>query len=254
MKLIFALSLLISGHLIAATIIPFERDSSRIERPSYMASNNRQSAAYTVIELGDELDNLFHYGFSFDNMGPNDIVTTTPEGIEYASRDFTFITEDKAKRETYLWVTDNNGSGRISDLFESIIVFLPRENQMHIEELATELLVTLTTGEEVRFSKKSKMIIGGVMKEEPVDFNPDRAQRKFARLTYSGKGLMIRVDTRGNDPRINTTAQIIKGNLPVCKIPSKVFWTQDGFPLFRFVSDEEAYQKIKEHCGSQYIP
>lgn len=247
-------SFFLFSYVQASTIIPFERDISRLPEYHFIMSKNDISNFFTSLFVGDENENLYSHGFSFQNHGPNEIVTTSMTGFDYAYRDFSFITEDKSKRDTYLWVSDYAGTGSVSDFFESIIVFLPRENQMHIEETDSDLLVTLTTGEELLFSKKHKTIKSGVIKEGPLDYNPSRSARKHAQLTYSGKGLMIRVDSRGSDPRLGTTAQIVKEELPVCKIPSKTFWTQDGFPKFRFVSDEDAFAVISEHCGSSYLP
>lgn len=251
-KLIF--TILVSTSALATTIIPFERDYSRIKTPAYIMSHNHDSINYTSVFVGDEADNLFYHGFDIQNMGPNEIVPTTPEGIDYANRDWSFVTDDKARKDTYLWLTDYNGSGYMSDFYETIIVFLPRENQFHVEETENELLVTLNTGEEVQFSKKTKAIIGGVIKESPVDFNPTRSQRKFAGLEYNGKGIMIRSDVRANDPRLTPTLQIIKKGLKPCKVASEVFWTQEGFPKFKYITDEEAYTEIKKHCGSEYLP
>lgn len=251
-KLFFAL--LISTSALATTIIPFERDYSRIKTPAYITSNNYDSIHYSNVLLGDEADNLYYHGFDIQNRGPNEVVPATPEGIDYANRNFSFVTDDKARKDTYLWLTDYNGSGYMSDYMETVIVFLPRENQFHVEETESELLVTLCTGEEVQFSKNTKSIIGGVMKESPVDFNPTRSQRKFAGLEYTGKGIMLRSDVRANDPRLTANLQVIKQGLKPCKIASEVFWTQEGFPKFKFISDEDAYSEIKKHCGSEYLP
>lgn len=248
------ISFLISSQALAATIIPFEREVSRIKEPAYVMSQNPDSREYTTDYMGDENDNLFYQGFSFQNRGPNVIVPSNPEGLNYPNRDFSFVTEDGAKKDTYLWLTDYNGSGRVSDFFETIIVFLPRENQFHIEEVSDELLVTLSTGEEVKFSKKSKSILSGVLQEAPIDLNPDRGQRKFAGLSYQGKGIMIRSDARGADPRLAPSLQIIKSGLKPCKMSSEVFWTQEGFPQFKYISDDDVYAKIKIKCGEEYLP
>lgn len=233
----------------AATIIPFEREVSRISIFSFMSSNNHSSLFYANSEVGDSEDNVFDYGFSFENHGPNSIVPTTPESIDFASRDFSFVTDDHAKRDNYLWVTDYNGSGSVSDRFETIFVFLPRQNQMHIEEFGDDLLVTLPTGEEVKFSKQDRTMTSGVLKEEALDLNPNRAQRKFAQMSYTGTGLMIRSDARAADPRLAKNVQIFRQRKATCTLPAALFWTQEGFPKFKYVSDEEAFKVIAEKCN-----
>lgn len=116
------------------------------------------------------------------------------------------------------------------------------------------MLVTLSTGEEVSFFTKYKTLNGGVLEEGPLDLHPDRAQRKHAQITYSGKGIIIRSDSWGADPRLAKNVQVLKRGLPACKIAGEAFWTQDGFPKFKFIRDEDAYTVIADKCGKEYLP
>lgn len=254
MKNFILLLTLCAGLAQAGTIIPFERDVPRIHQYYYLTSVFDQSSFFRTSLGADNNEELYFRGYSIINTGPNDIIPTFPDSMDYPSREFFISANDHAKRDTYIWVTDYVGSGRISDYFESIMVFLPRKNQPHVEEVGDNLILTLTTGEEVVLFKKYKTIIGGVLSEKALDFNPDRNQRKFVQLDYTGEGLIIRSDAKGNDPRLTKTAQIIKKGQPVCEIPLKEFWTQEGHPKFKFVKDEDAYALIKEKCGSEYIP
>ncbi|WPU65089.1 hypothetical protein [Peredibacter starrii] len=249
------LASIMSTSALAATIVPFERDVARIDRYNYITARNDASTVFRTEYGADDNAVLFKRGFSFTNFGPNDIVPTEPnDSFEYPTRDFFFVTDDGAKRDTYLWMTDYVGSGRTSDYFETMLVFLPRVGQMHVEEQDQNLIVTLNTGEEMVVFKKYKTLIGGVMTEQPVDLNPDRAQRKFAQIDYTGKGIMLRSDAKGADPRLAKTVTVFKKGLPGCKIPGPTFWTQDGHPKFKFVNDEDAYTVIKDKCGAQYMP
>ncbi len=253
MKNLTLLLLLFTQSLMAGTIIPFERETTRISEFQFMTSNNDTSDLFTNDFVGDEQEVLYPNGFSFQNIGPNKIVTPAPTGFDFAHRNFSFTSPDNSRRDTHVWITDYIGSGRVSDYFETMLVFLPRENLMHVEERADDILVTLTTGEQVIYSKKHKTIQAGVLKEEVMDLNPDRNLRKHVQLTYSGKGLMIRSDARGADPRIVATVSIIKKGLSPCQAPAKLFWTQDDFPKFKFVTDEEAYTVIAKYCGTQFL-
>jgi hypothetical protein len=243
---------LISTPLIAATIIPFEREAPRVDRYNHISSDNRTSLNYLTRYGVDEGMLRYWRGFSLTNRGPNEIVTPTPESMNFAFRDYFFTSDDHSQRETYLWITDYNGSGRNSDYFETILFFLPRKNQMHVEELNNELIVTLGTGEEVIFSSKSKTLLSGVLKEGPVDLNPKRSERKHAQVQYFGKGLIIRSDSKGSDPRLTPSLQVLKKGETPCKISSETFWTQEGHPKFKFVSDHEALKIIEEKCGSAF--
>ena len=247
------LSLLFSVSSFAGTIIPFERDVTRIPRASYMTSNNHQSAFYTETFLGDEEEKEYFYSFGIMNLGNNEIVPTTATDFDFAYRDFDFVTEDRSRRDTFIWITDYIGTGRVSDMFETAIFFLPRKTQMNIEETSEELIVTLVTGEEVVFSKEAKTIKSGVLSEKAMDFNPNRLERKFAGISYSGTGMMIRSDARASDPRLAKNVTITKSGLKDCVVAAKNFWTQEGFPKFQFITDEEAYKKVADLCGEDYI-
>ena len=238
---------------LASSIIPFERDVTRLPQPAFLTSHTSASGNYFEDYAGDAEENLFYQGFSFMNMGPNDIVPTTPEGLDYPYRNFSFVTEDHARRDVYLWLTDYNGSGAISDMYETVMVFLPRNNQMSIEEKDNDMIVTLPTGEEVVFSATDKTIKGGVLSEEPLDFNPDRSQRKFSRVQYQGSGIVIRSDLRANDPRLAKKSKIMRVGKEPCLVDSKTFWTQEDFPQFKYIDDESAYAAIAEYCGKEFL-
>lgn len=238
----------------ATTFVPFERDIPRVEKCTYGTSRNDESLFYSTHYCGTEDDTLYITGRQIHNRGPNDIIDNIPEGLEYPSRMWEFITADHSRRDTWIWITDDIGSGAISDYMESAVMLLPRVQRTHIEEQGNDLVVTLTTGEEVRFHQKYKKIISGVMSEKPIDLNPDRPNRHFARFTYDGQGVILRSNARGADPRLTKFLSVIKKGLPDCRVYTNVFWTQEGWPKFRFVRDEEAYAAIATNCGTQYLP
>jgi len=254
MHKLILLFLVLCPSAFATTIIPFEREISRIHKFAFTASNNETSDFFTNDYVGDEQENLYSRGFGLQNVGPNEIVTTSPVEVDFPFRIYTLISTDKSRLGTYLWITDYNGSGKVSDFFETMLVFLPRENQMYVEESGDQLLVTLTTGEEVVFSKNNITILEGILKEAPVDLNPNPGTRRHAQITYTGKGLIIRSDAKGADPRLVDHVKVIKSGLVPCRVPAKVFWTQEGFPEFKFVTDEEAYAAIAAHCGKNFLP
>lgn len=238
---------------LATTIIPFEREITRLPKPSFLQSQTSSSGNYFEDFAGNEKEELFYQGFSFMNSGPNVMVPTAPQDLDYAYRNFSFTTEDHAKRDTYLWLTDYNGSGYMSDMYESVMVFLPRENQFAIEEQGDETLVTLPTGEEVVFSTKKKTILRGVLSEEPLDYNPDRIQRHFARVSYHGTGLVIRSDVRASDPRLAKKTQVLRAGKSPCEVSTELFWTKEDFPQFKFTSDDEALAVVAKNCGNTFL-
>jgi hypothetical protein len=119
--------------------------------------------------------------------------------------------------------------------------------------------VKLPTGEEVAFDPDTYEILGGVFVEAPVDLNPDRSARMFAGLRYSGRGVVIRADARGADPRLGTTATITVGAASAeceetvcnnqCRVPAQELWHQKGAFRFKFSTDEAFDRYLLARCG-----
>lgn len=254
MRFIFFLTILTIAPSFATTDVPFERDVPRIEKCAFTASRNDESSFYRTLYCGSADGTLYVKSRMIHNVGPNDIIDNIPDGFEYPNRSWEFVTADNSRRDTWLWISDDPGTGRTSDFMESAVMLLPRLQRTHIEALGDELLVTLTTGEEVRFHQKYKTITSGIIREEPLDTNPDREARNFARFTYNGDGVILRSNARGADPRLAKFVSVLKSGLPACRVPASVFWTQEDWPKFRFVRDEDAYVAILTHCGSAYVP
>ncbi len=248
MKFLFLLILPLFAHA------HFERDIPRIHAYDFVMS--RQMSDDIIWRFGgDKNEKLYHRGFNINNYGPNHIITEPPvDFLNTPFRELYFQTDDMARRDTYLWVTDYNGSGKTSDFFESVFVFLPRLEPMKIEDGGENFVITLTTSEKVEIFKKYKTLDSKILTEEPVDLNPDRNLRKFPQIHYHGTGLVIRSDAKGRDPRLAKHVVVSKGDLPPCKLNGDVFWTQEGHPKFKFVHDEEAFQVIEKLCGPEYIP
>lgn len=246
-------SYFITLSCMANSFIPFDRPEPRVESCEYSTSRNSESPFFTTHYCGIN-NELFFSGRQIHNIGPNDIIDNIPDGLVYPSRSWQFISEDYSQRETWLWLTDDVGTGAISDYMESAVVILPRKQLPQITEQGDHLLVTLTTGEEVTFHQKYKTIVAGSISELPIDTNPNRPGRKFAQFEYHGFGVVLRSNASGADPRLSKFLYVIKKGLPDCKVATKLFWTQEDWPKFRFVRDEDAYATIASHCGTQYIP
>jgi hypothetical protein len=141
----------------------------------------------------------------------------------------------------------------------TLMHFFPRNYLPAIVNAGNRNLVTLPTGEEVEFDAKTHEIIGGALSEAPVDLNPDRAARQFPSIDYRGKGVIVRANARGTDPRIGTTATITTGtpaqtcdsgiNCRQCQIPSRELWDQTGAVRFKFSTDQDLDRFLIVRCG-----
>jgi hypothetical protein len=204
-------------------------------------------------------------GFEFSNRGGNRIL---PRGYDAErnllfTRDFQFYFDDRARQDIHVsisdWAPSHDGQFKLSELMNSVMYFFPRNYLPAIRRSGERTIVTLPTGEEVEFDGKTHEIRGGVFSEQPVDLNPDKRARKFPGINYLGKGVIVRVNSQGTDPRLGTVATIItgspasdcaKGNgCDQCQVSSKELWEQSGAVRFKFSTDTEFDRYLLSRCG-----
>ena len=203
-------------------------------------------------------------GFEFSNHGGNAILPPRRDAAknQFFGRDFQFRFDDRARQDIYLMVTDwapsRDRQFRLSELMNSLMHFFPRSVLPAIVSFDGRNIITLPTGEEVEFNTQTNEISGGVLSEAAVDLNPDRNARKFPAIIYNGKGIVVRANSRGTDPRIGTTATITNGSpLPTCdkgvachqcQVPARELWDQSGAVRFKFATDQEFDRFLLARC------
>lgn len=204
-------------------------------------------------------------GFEFSNHGGNRILPPRRDAVknQFFTRDFQFRFDERARQDIHLlvsdWVASRDRTFRLSEIMNSLMLFFPRSFLPAIVKSQHRNIVTLPTGEEVEFDPASHEIVAGVFSEAPVDLNPDRRARQFPGVDYHGKGVMIRANARGTDPRIGTTALITTGTPPQncdkgidcggCEVAGKELWDQTGAARFRFATDAELDQFLVARCN-----
>ncbi len=193
-------------------------------------------------------------GFSFDNMGPNKI-------LKKGQRTYLFHYLEHAEQNVSLMV-DDAPNNTISQTMHSLFMFFPRKQLPTVEQNASTLDVTLPTGEKVSFKKDSKEIVSGVFSEGAQDKN------HFVDLKYSGKGIVLRVNGRGQSPEIGQFGKerideqfgihgtkevlILNGSTGQrCVRPKTDFWEpMDVSPIvFKFSNDSAFEAYLLGHCG-----
>lgn len=204
-------------------------------------------------------------GFAFENLGDNKIVDHRRN--PNSQRDFSFEYLEQARQNLAMQV-DDAPNGTVSHGMHSIFMFFPRKNMFLVEQLSGTIDVTLPNGEKMSFQKDSKEIVDGVFTEGPVDVSADRTKRQYADLKYQGKGVVLRVNARGQSPQLGQfeTTKIdleygLKGSAEVlimngatgqkCRRPKADFWEPiDVMPIeFKFPTDEEFDLYLKKNCG-----
>lgn len=203
-------------------------------------------------------------GFEFSNRGGNRILPQfyNIEKNLFFTRDFQFRFDDRARQDIHLWIVDwapsRDRQFRLSELMNSVMLFFPRVFVPAISGAGMRSVVTLPTGEEVHFDARTHEIVGGVLSEGAVDLNPDKAARRFARVQYQGRGVVVRADARGADPRLGATATITAtaaagcegtGCQSSCRVPARELWEQNGAARFKFSTDESFDRYLAARCG-----
>ena len=204
-------------------------------------------------------------GFEFSNRGGNRILPQRYDAQKnlFFTRDFQFHFDDRARQDIYLFVSDWAPSGdkqfRLSEIMNSIMLFFPRHYLPAIHSSGTRYIVTLPTGEQVEFHATTREVLSGVFSETGVDLSPNKRIRKFPGIDYVGKGLVVRADSRGTDPRIGNRATI-STKAPIadcekgaacnqCQVPSQELWHQSGPVRFKFSTDQEFDRYLLSRCG-----
>lgn len=203
-------------------------------------------------------------GFEFSNHGGNRILPPLRDGAknQFYTRDFQFHFDGRARQDIHLLVTDwapsRDRQFRLSELMHSLMHFFPRRVLPAIVNVAETHLVTLPTGEEVEFNARTHEIVGGELSESVVDLNPDRHARTYPVVSYSGKGVVVRANARGSDPRLSAMATITTGSPAAacdkglscsqCQVPSRELWDQSGAVRFKFVTDQDFDRYLIARC------
>ena len=183
-------------------------------------------------------------------------------------REYEFLAPDLARRELRLEVyefaarEDDEDTADSHVSMYSELLFFPRHQVPTIQkaEDRAHYLVTLPTGERVLWDAQTHEIAGGVLKEAaPIDTNRNRHARKFADVQYLGRGILLRVNQRGNSTRAAEVwgekkfASIhasIDGKPKSSRVPVSEIFDQslEGLP-FRFAEDDDFFGWIEKKCG-----
>ena len=203
-------------------------------------------------------------GFALVDRGSRRI---NPRGLEGsgARREFLFQFPDRAREEIALLVSDDvRLSKRYShdNMFRELY-FFPRRQLPTLKRVGDRFEVHLTTGEKVFFDARTAEVLGGVLEEEPIDFNRNRHARRNPGIGYHGKGLLITVAQRGEAPRrarVWGQAKRARVLYPSrysrpCYISPALLWDQrprkgDTDPKLTWLlgSDREVFDLVEKQC------
>ncbi len=207
-------------------------------------------------------------GFSFENIGDNRIVNS--KKYPNSHRAFNFDYPEQA-RQNIAFEVDDAPNATVSHTLHSMFWLFPRKQIPVVEQLSGTMDVTLPTGEKMIFSKESKEIVGGVFSEGPLDVSQDKKKRIYPALKYHGRGVLLRVNARGQSPQLGQYDDLSQNKIDLehgmtgsedvliingqtgqrCRKPKSDFWEPiDVSPIvFRFATDEEFDLYLRNNCG-----
>ena len=236
-------------------------------------SENRFRATKSLEEL-DKIEiftsasddqNLF--GFRVKNIGSPKI---NPRGAikKDAHRNYDFIFTDNSVDKSMLEITDIPFEGRASHTTMTTDFFIyPKKNLPSLKVIDSgNIEVVLENGEKVLFDKETHEIVGGVLNEAPIDYNKSRHARSNPIINYTGKGLVIKSQQRGDDSRAQVVWGSVLGSPAViqypsrykksCKVARKDLWKQNvdtgAGPKelhFLFEDDYKFFEFVEKKCG-----
>ena len=234
-------------------------------RPDYLAIIEVEKLCYqsTYIDAREDV-----VGFEFVNETVNRVNPRTAENG--SDRTFRFNFPLRHSQNMHISITENSGlSGLMShDLLESTVILLPRKVIPSMQTLdvdgRTLRRIQLPTSEMIDVDARTGEIVAGVITEAPMDMNPSRHARRFAGLTYTGRGIMIRVDRRSGTPehiytqsfnqneRIKDATLTYRGK--TCYVAKDLIWANATNPdlgaYFLYPSDEEFLLRVvNPKCG-----
>ena len=214
-------------------------DVNPIDQVTSRACQSREEG-YSVCRLdaGPEIDSFY-----FANQGGNAVVREPYDPVNvFPQRWFEFHFQEQARQDLYFTVSDIV-SGRISQAAESYFMVFPRNVVPSIVVAQDRYVVTLPTGEAVLFNAKTKEITGGALAEKG-----SQKPGVFAKIAYTGNGVLLRADRMGEDPRVKTTATATRGSSN-CAIPTRELWSGNSVVHFKFPTDEGFDRFLRARCG-----
>lgn len=237
-----------TGVIMCETSEPLERINPRANSSS--VGSKYVDGGYEYVYFQDSQRNTYDRGVRVMMRGPNKFAPMI-EG-EPTTRSWDFVSEDNSVNGTFINISDEPTPGTLSHLMETNIVLIPRKEKPRAETKGDEVHVTLPTGEMVIFDAKTKLIKRGAFTEEAIDTNPNRLKRKFV-TSYAGEGISLKVDRRGNDPRIGAGNVEITQKGKTCSLPKAQVWggTNDN-PKFKFSDDKKLVDFLNSKCKSKF--
>lgn len=187
--------------------------------------------------------------FSFANKGPNRVV---PAGPRERNREWEFKFPGQARQDMSFTVSDAP-NGTISATQENVFMLFPRHTLPHIRTEGNKQVVTLPTGETVTFNTRTKEIMSGVLSEDG-PMATGGGTRNLSKISYGGKGVMIRAVAGGSDPRLaakSVSTAVVTKQGKSCSVPKKDLWDQRGNSAvhFKYFSDKDFDTYLKRKCG-----
>lgn len=165
------------------------------------------------------------------------------------ARSIDMISRHLALNETYLYVIDFSGGPDSHDQ-KSVIFLFPRVEIPKVNTIGNEIELVLPTGEKAIFDAETGAIVGGVLKEGPVDLNPNYKKRAQPNVEYTGDYISVRLNHAFEEPTIGAEKAVIQQKDNICILMRNRLFSRDGKLLTK--SDDEFLEAINRECTTPF--
>lgn len=220
--------------------------------------SSRSGNGYSVLSLfncsqNSSDENSYPNGFSFRSGKDHPLVDhlsslyTDDPGKPY--RQIEMESANHALNETFIYLIDSAGGPDSHDV-KSMMFLIPRRTVPRVENIGDIVRMTLPTGETVDFDKTSNAVLGGALREGPMDLNTNRHQRTPPNVQYQGSGISIRLDHRYEYPTQGAVEATVTQGTKKCKVPRTRLFNAEGNLISQ--SDNEFLSAINSACQNQF--
>lgn len=165
------------------------------------------------------------------------------------ARSIDMVSRHLALNETYLHIIDFAG-GPDSHDEKSVIFLFPRLEIPKVNTIGNEIELILPTGEKAIFNPDTGALIGGVLKEGPIDVNPNYKKRAQPNVEYTGDYVSVRLNHKFEEPTIAAEKVVIQQKDNICILMRNRLFSPSGKLLSK--SDDEFLEVINRECTTPF--
>jgi hypothetical protein len=232
---------------------PYPRIEADLKRPCWVTQSQDDYDVRYIFDCRKDYSPSSRYfaGYGIRSRGNHPFTSTarSPYRNGKVARTIDMVSRNLALNETYLSVIDFAGGPDSHDPKSSIFLF-PRVALPALKEGRGQLELTLPTGEKAYFSTATGALVGGVLKEGPIDLNPNHRSRRPPNVRYTGDFVSVELTQSYDEPTVSAVKAIVRQREATCVLNRTDLFSKDGRLLPR--NDDEVLDVINRLCPERF--